>query len=323
MSTGTKKLLSLCITVIAMVGLSSLSLAAEDYPSKTIHLVAHSKPGGGMDNILRNLGKAMGSRVSVPVVTENKPGGGAAIATTYVATNKAAGYYLLGTTNTHTITPITTKTPHSLADLKPVCRLLVDPLVLVARSDKPWNNLKELLEDAKANPGKISWGAAQVGSLEYLILHKLVQQGYQIKAIPFEGGGQLITSVAGGHVDVAIAEPGEVNSQVKAGNLKVIGTFTEERLPNYPEVPTAVEQEYDIQVEKFRAIMTSKETSPEVIDFLVTMLKDILENDEGFKNYYTSNDMVPAFQGPEKFGAYLDKLNEQNRTYLKEIGLVK
>ena len=323
MRIGVKRILSLAVAALAVIGWTATVGSAAEYPDKTIHLVAHSKPGGGMDNILRNLGKAMGEKLPVAVVTENKPGGGAAVATTYVVTNKQAGYYLLGATNTHTITPITTKTPYSLEDLLPVCRLVIDPLVLVTKPDRPWNNIKELLEDAKANPGKISWGAAQVGSVEYLIIHKLVQDGYQIKTIPFEGGGQLVASVAGGHVDVAIAEPGEIGSQVKAGLLKVIGTFTEERLAGYPDVPTALELGYDIQVEKFRGIMTSKETSPEVVDYLVALFKDILENDEDFIKFYTSSDMVPAFQGPEKFGAYLDKLITDNKAYLKEVGLVK
>jgi tripartite-type tricarboxylate transporter receptor subunit TctC len=101
------------------------------YPDKPIHLVAHSKPGSGMDTILRNLGNAMDKALPVPTVVENKPGGGAAIATTYVATSNQPGYYLLGTTNTHTITPLTADTPHSLKDLKPVCRLVIDPLVIV------------------------------------------------------------------------------------------------------------------------------------------------------------------------------------------------
>jgi putative tricarboxylic transport membrane protein len=103
----------------------------------------------------------------------------------------------------------------------------------------------------------------------------------------------------------------------------VIGTFTEERIPSFPEVPTAKELGYDIKVEKFRGIMTSKDTSDEVVSFLASTFESIMKNSEDFKKFYTSNDMVPAFLGPEAFAQYLDTLILDNKVYLTEVGMIK
>ncbi|MBO8129782.1 MAG: tripartite tricarboxylate transporter substrate binding protein [Peptococcaceae bacterium] len=294
------------------------------YPNKTIYLISHGKAGGGMDTYLRQLGKAMEEKIDVPVVIEDRVGGASAVATSHVATSAPDGYVLLGTTNTHVITPLTTKTEHSVHDLVPVCRMLVDPLILTVRADNPWNDLEDVLKAAEENPGEISWGTAQAGSPAYMVVHELQQKyGVNVKSIPFEGGAQLVTAVAGGHVDVAIAEPGEVEAQVQAGKLKIIGTFTEERLSGLPDVKTAKEQGYDIVVEKFRGIMAPKGTSPEVIDYLEGLFKDILENSEAFKDFYTGANMEPAWLNSEEFGNYLDRVEQENTAYLESLGLLK
>jgi tripartite-type tricarboxylate transporter receptor subunit TctC len=286
--------------LVALSLLSATAWAQNDYPSKSITLVTHSSPGAGGDLFLRHLAKYLQDAVEVPLVVENRAGGASATAVSYIATSPPDGYRLYGTTPTSLQTPILTKTRHSYRDLQPVANVFFDPMILYVKGDSPWKSLGDIVEAARQRPGEILFGAAIPGSVEHMIIHQVQAVAkIQVQPVTFEGGGELLMSLLGGHVDIGIGEFAEVVSQVGAG-----------------------QQGVDIVVEKFRGLLGPKGLPPEVIAYWEQAIQKVLA-DPSFKTFYESIYMIPAFKDHQEYKRYLDQRDRSLRQYMKEIGIIR
>ncbi len=312
----------LLVAVALVLGLSLVTAGQARYPTKPIVLVTHSSPGAGGDLFLRNLAKYLEGIVPVPLVVENRPGGASARAVTYVATSPKDGYVLYGATPTMLITPIISKTPHSYLDLQPVANVFFDPMILYVRSASPWRSLRDVVEAAKQRPGQIRFGAATPGSVEHMIAHEMQKVAkIQVQPVTFEGGGDLLVAVLGGHVDLGVGEYAEVASQVQAGQVRVLNSFTEHRIPG-AGFPTAKELGFPVVVEKFRGLLGPKGMDPEAVAYWEGVIQQVLRKPE-YRQYYESVYQVPAYMDHVQFRLYLDRTNQRLRRYLKDIGLIR
>jgi tripartite-type tricarboxylate transporter receptor subunit TctC len=257
------------------------------------------------------------------LVVENKTGGGGAPALNYVVTARPDGYLLLGVTPTYLQTPLLGKTVRSYKDTTAVTNVFFDPMILYVRAESPYKSAKDLIEDAKKNPGKQRWGGATPGSVEHMIGHQ-VQKVAKINVVPvtFEGGGDLLVAVLGGHVDLGIGEPGEVMGQYDAKKIRILANFTGGRLAQLPDVPSMKEVGYDIVVEKFRGIVGPKNLPAEVLSYWSEKIQQVLKNPD-YKKYYESVNLLPAFMDSKAYTDYVTKKNAELAAYLKEIGLYK
>ena len=247
------KLAVLALAVVLVMAIGAIGQGS--YPTKPITLVTHSSVGSGGDIFLRNLAKGLEGIVNVPLVVENRSGGSSARAVTYVATSPQDGYVLYGSTPTMLQTPILTRTPNSFLDLQPVANVFFDPMILYVKTDSLWKTLTDIVNTAKQRPGTIRFGAATPGSVEHMIAHQIQKVAkVQVQPVTFEGGGDLLLAVLGGHVDLGVGEFAEVASQVQAGQVRVVNSFTATRLAG-TTIPTAKEQGVDIVVEKFRGLL--------------------------------------------------------------------
>ena len=314
------RVLSLAVLVVAL--LVPTPGVSAPYPEKPIQLIVHGKAGAGMDMFCRALAKSLEGILAKPVVVENRPGGGSAVATTYVATHKDPGYAWLAVTNTHVITPLTSKTPFSLKDLKPVAMLVADPTVLVTSAKSPWKTFDELIAQTKAAPGSISCAIAFIGSLDHALLLQLKKLGYDFKPLPFESGSEAVVSIVGGHTDIGFSEPSEVESQVRAGTLRVLATFSGQRLASMPEVPTIFELGYPIEEIKFRGIMVNKDTPADVVAAIDKALQQALKSPV-LSKYIEQSNMLVDYKGPDDFAKSLDKTISSTSDFLDGIGKLK
>ncbi|HEU5299333.1 MAG TPA: tripartite tricarboxylate transporter substrate binding protein [bacterium] len=311
-------LLALAIVLVMSVG----AIAQGSYPTKPITLVTHSSAGSGGDIFLRNLAKGLEGIVNVPLVVENRSGGSSARAVTYVATSGKDGYVLYGSTPTMLQTPILTRTPHSFLDLQPVANVFFDPMILYVKADSPWKTLNDILNTARQRPGTIRFGAATPGSVEHMIAHQIQKVAkVQVQPVTFEGGGDLLLAVLGGHVDLGVGEFAEVSSQVQAGQVRVVNSFTAARLPG-TSIPTAKEQGVDIVVEKFRGLLGPKGMDPAAIAFWEDAVKRVLAK-PAYRSYYTSVYLLPSYMDRGQYNAYLHRMNQTLRRYMKEIGVIQ
>lgn len=313
---------SISCVLLSVLVIAAAAFAQGSYPSKPITLVTHSTVGAGGDIFLRNLAKNLEGIVTVPLVVENRRGGGSATAVTFVATSPPEGYVMYGSTPTFLQTPMLTKTQHTFLDLAPVVNVFFDPMILYVKADSPWKTLPDILNAAKAKPGQVKFGAATPGSVEHMIAHQVQKVGkVQVQPVTFEGGGDLLLAVLGGHVDLGIGEYAEVASQVEARQVRVINSFTENRLPR-STIPTAKEQGVEIVVTKFRGLLGPKGMDSGAIAYWERTVKQVLDK-PAYKQYYESVYLLPGYMDHVQYRLYLDRMNQTLRRYLKEIGVLK
>lgn len=220
--------------------------AAEDWkPSQPIRVIVPYQPVGTSDIIARAMGERMPERLGQPFVVENRAGGSTQIGTTAVVNAKPDGHTLLIVANTFAVNPsLFSKLPYdSLKDLAPITYAGVTPHTLVVHPSLPVNNLKELLDYARKNPGKLSYGSVGNGTSFHLGMEELKKRsGTFIVHVPYKGMGPVLGDLMGNNIQLAFANTPNVVQHVRAGKLRAIAVAHPTRVPQLPDVPTVAEQ---------------------------------------------------------------------------------
>lgn len=303
------------LTLAALMAIAFMAVAAQsaDWPTKTISLIYHSKPGSGGDIFLRSLAKPMEGTLGQSVIVDNKPGAGGMNAWRPAADAKD-GHTFLGVSSTIITAPILNSMPVNYKSFKPVAMMFVDPMILFVKADAPWNTIEEFIADCKQNPNKYNIAGGVPGELGFVAAKELMKvTDSKFNIVPFESGADAAVSVLGGHVDGAVGEYGEAVAQIESGGLKVLVGFNAVEGTN---IRTVQDAGYNVEVEKFRGILAPMDTPDEVIDKLVASCKAALE-DPAFKTYYQKMKLVPTFKPKEAFTKVMDAQDAQIRESLK------
>ncbi len=211
---------------------------------------------------------------------------------------------------------------YTIDDLEPMVNIFFDPMVMYAKADSPVNDLKDLIALAKEKPGETRWGGGNPSALERQIIERLrTDADVEVRVIAFEGGGDLMLAVLSGVIDVGFGEPAEILGQVEAGKIKILTTFTDDRVRKLPDVPTAVEQGYDIVLPKFRGLAGPKGLPEDVVAAWEETIPRLLEHPE-FSAWYDENCLVPKYMDQEATQAFIKKNQKEYRDYLTSIGLI-
>jgi len=229
-----------CVVLLFMV---SSGRAADEYPNKPIQLICPFPPGGPIDTSARVVAEKMGEYLGQPVTVVNKPGGGTAIATGFVAGSKPDGYTLFMSPATLVFLPmITPSLPFKVSDFAPIGRLVSFNFLMLVNKDVPVKTMAELTAHIKKSPGTLSYGGSTFGSTQHLIgeLFKITAQ-VDLQFIPFAGENPAITALLGNHIQVGILTIFQ-QPHVKSGAVKALAVLSAKRDPLLPQVPTAVEQ---------------------------------------------------------------------------------
>lgn len=219
--------------------------AAQWSPSQPIRVIIPYAAGGTSDIIARVMAEPLRERLGQPLVIENRPGGATQIGTSLVATAKPDGYTILLVANTFTINPsLFSKLPYdSLKDLAPITYAGVTPHTLVVNPGLPVTTLTELLDHARKNPDKLSYGSVGNGTSFHIGTEELkMLSGTQMTHIPYKGMGQVLADVMGGSIQLAFANTPNAAPLVKSGKLRAIAVAHPKRVHQLPDVPTVDEQ---------------------------------------------------------------------------------
>ncbi|MFI5445456.1 Bug family tripartite tricarboxylate transporter substrate binding protein [Polaromonas sp. UC242_47] len=229
--------------------LLSPALAAPDasFPQKgkVIRIITPLSPGGSSDIQARAIASRMSQQMGVPVIVENKPGASTAIAVRELMRSPPDGYTLL-----YTITVTTSQLPHLYAkppfdvfkDMTPLGVASRTRTILVATANAPYNNLKEMVAYAKANPGKVNYGSYGIGSSGHINGELLkANAGIDIVHVPYKGSTEAVRDLLGGQIQLVFDGPATAITNAKAGLVKILGVPDKERLPSIPDVPTITE----------------------------------------------------------------------------------
>jgi tripartite-type tricarboxylate transporter receptor subunit TctC len=269
------------VTCLGLAVVTSAS-AQEDpskYPTRAIRIVVGFTPGGGNDLIARIVGQKLSERFGQPVIIDNKPGGGAIVATEYVAKSQADGYTLLiGASGAMAINPaVYAKLPYDpVKDFIPITELGSFPLILIVNATSPIKSITDLIAFAKAHPNDANYSSS---SAAFQLVTELFKQktGAPMQEIPYKGANDSVMAVISGQVTATIADAGPVSGQVKGGQVRALAVTSPARAADLPDVPTMKEAGTDVDAVLWSGIFAPRQTPPAIVKKLEAELTRIVK----------------------------------------------
>ena len=296
------------------------------FPSKPIKVVIPFVAGGSSDIVGRAIGSKFQELLGQPAVVENKPGANGSIAAEYVAKSDPDGYTILvGSIGVFSINTALFKDLryNPLRDFAPITLAVTTPNALVTRPDLPANSMKELVEYAKKNPGKLSYCSSGTGSSDHLT-GEVFKQGAGITGVhvPYKGGAACQTDLMGSQIDISFQNLGAVTNYIKAGKMKALAVTATARNPQIPTVPSVVEAGFpDLVVTSWQAVVAPAKTPRDIVMKLNDATVRTLRSPEVRERMNAIGFDVVAGT-PEEFGAFM-KAEVERWTKVVERGGIK
>jgi len=314
------------VMLAAAVAIASGSVQAQVYPSKPIKVVIPFVAGGSSDIVGRAIGSRFQEYLGQPAIVENKPGANGSIAAEYVAKADPDGYtVLVGSIGVFSINTALFKDLryNPLRDFAPITLAVTTPNVLITRPDLPANTMKELVEFAKKNPGKLSYCSSGTGSSDHLT-GEVFKQGAGVAAVhvPYKGGAACQTDIMGKQIDISFQNLGAVTNYIRAGKMKALAVTAASRNPQIPGVPTTIESGFaDLVVTSWQAAAAPAKTPREVVMKLNDAMVRTLRSPEVRERMMQIGFDVVAGT-PEEFGQFM-KAEVERWTKAVERGGIK
>jgi tripartite-type tricarboxylate transporter receptor subunit TctC len=254
--------------------------AQEAYPTRPVTVINPFPPGGVSDTITRPLNAALEAVLKQQFILENKPGAAGAVGAQFVATAKPDGYTLL----THLVSISGFAAVDKLfgrepkftnADFIPLARIVADPIVLIINADLSYKALKELMEDAKANPNKLIFSSSGLYGASHIPTALLARTAgnVQMRHLPTTGGGPAITAVLGGNASFFMSPTSIAIPHIKSGKVRALAVSSAVRPKSLPEVPTFKEQGYDLEYYFWIGLFAPKGTPGSIVTKLREAIK--------------------------------------------------
>lgn len=252
------------------------------YPDKSIKFLVPWPPGGATDQVARLLAIPLTKELGVSVFVENKGGAGGNIGTQAFLQDKPDGYsMLMATSSTNAAGPhlFANQGFDAAKDFTPVVLVCTIPNIMVVPSVSPWNSLKDLMNDAKQNPGKFTYGSAGIGASQHLAGAQFkTVTGLDIRHVPYKGSGPAALDLMAGHIDMML-DTGSLNN-IKGGKLKALGVASEKRIPELPNVPTMRESGVPMVANAWYGVMLPAGAPKELTEKLNAAFNKVLNDPE-------------------------------------------
>lgn len=312
-----------CVFMVSLFTISS-NVSAAGFPERPITLLVGFAPGGSLDLSARSLASAVEKIVGQPVVVENKTGGTGSVALAALLNSKPDGYTLVATPSSVLIrvSQMQQFPFKPLKDFKSIIGYATPELGIVVKNDAPWKTLKELGEYAKKNPGKIKYATTGIGSTTHAAVGEIiVKEGAQMIHIPYKGSIEAITSLLGGHVEMA-SVTSEFIPSVQAGQTRLLATMGEKRAIKFPNAPTMKEAGYNFVNDAVYAIVASASLPADIAKKLEEAFTKAGEN----KEYVASLDkldLTPVYYSGKAFDEFLKDNWKKINKHLIQSELIK
>ncbi|MGE0802735.1 MAG: Bug family tripartite tricarboxylate transporter substrate binding protein [Lautropia sp.] len=293
-------------TIVAAAGFADVAGAQSppSYPNRTIRLIVPYPPGGGGDLHARLIGEKLAGVLNQPVIVENHAGGSGVTGSNYVAKAKPDGYTLLVNTNALAVSQVVNAESmpfNVLTDLAPIMVTMTSQNMLVARLGLPVTNLTELIAYARANPGKVSYGASGLSTPMLSVELLKSMAGINLLFVPYKGDAPGITDLIGDHIDMYVTNILPLQPHVQAGKVRALAVTSTRRAASLPGVPTMAEGGVaGFDIESWFGLLAPAGTSPEIIGTLNAALRKIVAMPEVQKSIADTGGVV-APGTPEDF----------------------
>ncbi len=313
-------------TVAPTTAPTAVPQPATKFPEKPVTLVVHAAAGGGSDIFARTLSSAFEKEklLPQPIVVENKAGGSGAVAFAYVAGKKGDPYFMLTAVTSFLTTPMQGLSQVAYTDFTPLANFAFDEYMLMVKAESKYKTMKELIDDAKTKPAKtITAGGTQLGSADSICVYLIEKAtGVKFNFIVFNSGGEVNAALLGGHIDLAVTNPGEALELAKGSKVRNLGVFAEKRLAGAPDVPTMKEQGIDATYVQNRGLVAPGTIPAAERKVLEDALLKYTKTDI-FKKYIQDNLLTESWMDGATFGKWLDSENTRYLPIMKDMGLIK
>lgn len=294
-----------------------------EFPTKGVTMIVPWAAGGGTDAVARGLSKAAEDYLGENVTVNNITGGGGAVGFGSGLSAQPDGYTVTMITFELISLPPQGLVPFTYEDYDLLMRVNMDPAALTVHKDAPYDTLEEFIQYAKENPGKVSVGNSGPGSVWHIAAGLFSQKAeIELNHVPYDGAAPAVTALVGNHIDAVTVSPAEVQGQVEAGDLKMLAVMSDERVANFPDVPTFKELGYDVNFGTWRGLAVPKGTPEEVRTILADAFKKAYDT-ETFQTFAKNSGLGLAYMNADDFKAYLDQASVDVAEVMKALGLAK
>ena len=317
-------------TLLAALLLSSAfsAVAQGSWPTRSITMIVPFPPGGLADLVARPVAEAMSRELGQPVVIENKAGAGGGIGMSLAAKSKPDGYTILMALSSLTVIPeadlLLGRTPmFMLNDLRPVARYTADPTVLAVRAESPWKSVQEFVDDARKRPGAINYGSSGNYGTMHVPMEILAQvSGSKLTHIPFTGAGPAVVALLGGQIDAVSTGPATVLQHIKAGKLRVLGHWGNEKLASMPDVTSLKDAGFNAEYAQWSGLFIPSAT-PEPVAQRIRAAARAAAQDAKVKEVILGAGSPVQFQDSPDFEKYVQADAKRMVDVVKKIGKVQ
>lgn len=318
--------------VTAMVFLSILVLvsgaqAADWKPTKPIEFVAPFAPGGGSDVLARSIASIIeGEKLCpVPLLVANKAGGSGLVGTTDVVQKKGDPHVLV------TYIPgqaqaalVAGKGAPTYRELTMICGLALDEQLIVVKTDSRFKTIQDIIAEAKKRPGELTIAGTGSGQDDHICTRVFERSaGIKFRYVPFKSGGECITALLGGHVDMIWANPPEFVPQWEAKMVRPLAVAKLTRMPDFPDVPTLKEIGHTVTYFFYRGIAAPSGIPAAAAAFYESMFKRMADSSAWKEKYLKKYMLSPSWFGSKEFVKVVAQNEEESKDTLKDLGLLK
>ena len=281
------------------------SFAADSYPSHPINIIVPWPAGGAVDILARVVGQKLEKSLGQPIIVEDQPGAGSIIGTNKAAKSSPDGYTLLltssGLTMNEALRPNLFRFNIS-SGLEPIVLAVTTPSVLVVSASSPIRNVKQLIEQAKSHPGKVTAGSAGIGSPAFFLEKQLATEaGVDLVDVPYEGAPPLMNAQIAGQITFHFANLNLALPQVKAGTVRALAVTSKQRLLDLPNIPTMAEAGVPLLGDQWFGYLAPKGTPKAIVDRLAKAVNAALALPDVKKVLAKSGMAVDGSSSPASF----------------------
>ncbi len=321
-----KLLLTVLLLFIMVHMVVSVGRSRAAYPEKPVKIIVGFEPGGSTDISTRVVAAGLEKYLGKPVLIENKGGGGGTVALAVVANAEPDGYTLCSVpSDSFVYTPLMQTVPFK--PLKSFTTITAYAYAghsgLLVKSDAPWGTLKEFLDYAKKNPGKIKYSSAGIGTGMHIAMEHIAHvEGIKWIHVPYKGNAPAVTALLGGHVDACSAAVDSVPVYTQSGAARVLVTHGYPRSPVFPDVPTLKELGYGYVKDTVHSVVGPAGLAQDVVKTLEAAFSKAMETPE-FKAMLKQLYLTPIHYNSKEYDQYLKEIWVKGEKMFKDYGVIQ
>jgi tripartite-type tricarboxylate transporter receptor subunit TctC len=297
--------------------------AQQSYPIKTIRMLVPNAPGGGLDIIGRILATRLSENLKQSVVVDNRPGASGSIALETVARAAPDGYTILIMSSSQVINAALVKTPYDLfRDFAPVTQASASPYVFVVSAGVSANTVAELVEYAKANPGKLNYVTAGPGTLQHLATELFASNAaIRLSHVPYKGVGAAFPDLLANRVQMTMSSVTSLIALIRSKGLKPLAVTSAHRVKDLPEVPTMIEAGYrGFVVTQWHGVVAPRGTLPALVERLYREIRTVVQNPDVIARL-EKDGTEPVGSTPQAFAALIREEHAKWSAVIRQVGI--